>query len=148
MLRNGRDELVQKSFRELRDREAAAAPPFGRVWQTARAAAGTGRAPVDRLTLAFGAVAVAALASTVTLVATRPETPVRTAPVASQPAASPEPRALEPVRTTADEPETPIEEAEAPRPATVSNTSPTRRTSKPVRTRRPKSNPPIPCVAC
>ena len=150
MLRNGNDERVQKSFRELRDGDETIVPSFDRVWRTARAAADPQRAGHGRLMVALAMVAIAAVASALTIVATQPvQAPSPT--IASEPVPLAAPAPASASGTISAEPATaatPAAAADDPRPTTVSDT-PARKSSKPSRSpRRQKHSQSVPCVEC
>lgn len=150
MLQNGNDERMLKSFRDLRADEEAHAPAFDRVWRTARAAAQPQRATHGRLMVALAMVAVAAVASALTIAVTSsPVAPTTTIASEPPPMAIPAPASASgALKTEATEPVTPAVANNNAQPMPVSDT-PSRKTSKPTRSpRRQKSNQSVPCVEC
>lgn len=150
MLRNGNDERVLKNFRDLRASEEAHAPAFDRVWRTARAAADPQHKPHSRLIMALAMIAVAAVASALTIVATQsPIVPPTNIAADPPPLSSPAPaNASATIESPNVLPSTPVAATENTRPTTVSDT-PSRKTSKPSRSpRRQKTNTSVPCVEC
>lgn len=150
MLQNGNDERMLKSFRDLRADDEVNAPGFDRVWRTARAAARPPRAPHGRLMVALAMVAVAAISSALTIVAT--QSPVsHTTSIAADPPplTNSSPASASGTLTSDDEsPAAPAVADENVQPTTVSDT-PSRKTSKPVRSpRRAKPSQSVPCVEC
>ncbi len=150
MLQNGNDERMLKSFRDLRADDEVNAPGFDRVWRTARAAARPPRAPHGRLMVALAMVAVAAISSALTIVAT--QSPVsHTTSIAADPPplTNSSPASASGTLTSDDDsPAAPAVADENVQPTTVSDT-PSRKTSKPVRSpRRSKPSQSVPCVEC
>lgn len=150
MLQNGNDERMLKSFRDLRADDEANAPGFDRVWRTARAAAEPRRATHGRLMVALAMVAVAAISSALTIVAT--QSPVsHTTNIAADPPplTNSAPASASGTLTSDDDPPaTPAVADENVQPTTVSD-APSRKTSKPSRSaRRQKPNQSVPCVEC
>lgn len=151
MLQTGNDERVLKSFRDLRADDEALAPAFGRVWRTARAAAQPPqRATNVRLVVALAMIAVAAVSSALTIVATQsPLAPSTTIAADPPPLSNSSPVSVSGT-LTADSPSSPAAAVptENTQPTPVADT-PSRKSSKPSRSpRRQKPNQSVPCVEC